>query len=99
MPEEDYLHMLGRVLKEQLEAEARKKMPSTPRGMDDVPTHHSPMQRTDPFTPFISPRELSLSLPANKGAHFDAYMNYKIKPLKIDDSTLNGAGIRYRYDF
>ncbi len=91
--------MLARALRERLDEEARKHMPPLPPGSDAVPVLPAPIMQREPYKFSMSGREARLSLPANKGAQFDAYMNYKLNPLKLDEASFNGAGLRYRWDF
>lgn len=91
--------MLAKALKGHLEEEARKRMPTIPNGSDAVPVIPAPVETLPPYSLSATGREAKLSLPANKGAQFEAYLNYKLNPLKLHEAGINGAGLRYRMDF
>lgn len=95
----EMVEMLAKALKGHLEDEARKHMPPIPQGSDAVPVIPAPLETLPPYSLSASGREARLSLPANKGAQFEAYMNYKLNPFKLNEAGINGAGLRYRWDF
>ena len=70
------------------------------RGMDEAPVPPPPPQiPTQPWTPRFSLDGVTVPLPANHGANFEAYGNWKINPMNPTDIKFGGAGLRYRYDF
>lgn len=103
--EESYQQTLARKLMEGLEEAARRRMPSNPidpaKGMDVTRTYGPPpiMAPQVPYTPSFNGQGFNLTLPANKGASFNAYADFKLNPLKPQDAAFNGVGLRYRWDF
>lgn len=92
------------MLVRELEKRAAKRMPQMPvdplRGMDAVPAPPPvPAARQQPWQTKMSQNGLVFSLPANKGADFDAYVDWDWSMKRPLDMKLNGAGLRYRYNF
>ena len=84
--------------------EARKKMPvlmDPTGGMDGGPNIPKPEQPplVTPWALHVGGNETSLDLPANRGANFQAYVNYRFNPFSPEIVNFRGAGLRYRYQF
>lgn len=75
------------------------QLPNPMTGMDGGPQLLAPMQAATPWALKVGGNSAVLSLPANKGANFEGYLNYNFNPFSPQDFRVNGGGLRYRYPF
>lgn len=83
---------------------ARSQMPQSPvdylGGLDNAPKPpQAPVIPIDPWTFNFGRNETTLSLPANHGANFEGYLNYSFNPFSPQNASINGGGLRYRYQY
>ena len=75
------------------------QLPNPMTGMDGGPQLLTPQTVVPPWTLKLNGNGATLSLPSNKGANFEGYVNYNFNPFSPGDFRVNGGGLRYRYDF